>query len=136
MFERLKPMAGDPILGLMAAFRADSREQKIDLGVGVYQDDRGRTPVMSAIKKAETLLMDLETTKSYQGIAGDPTYNQHMMELLLGADHSIHSSGRLVTLQAPGGSGSLRVGAEVMRRARPEAKLWVGFQLGPIIFPF
>ena len=136
MFERLKPMAGDPILGLMAAFRADSREQKIDLGVGVYQDDRGRTPVMSAIKKAETLLMDLETTKSYQGIAGDPTYNQHMMELLLGADHSIHSSGRLVTLQAPGGSGSLRVGAEVIRRARPEAKLWVGVPTGPIIFPF
>ena len=93
-------MAGDPILGLMAAFRADSREQKIDLGVGVYQDDRGHTPVMSAIKNAETLLMDLEKTKSYQGIAGDPTYNQHMMELLLGADHSIHNSGRLVTLQA------------------------------------
>lgn len=135
MFERLKPMAGDPILGLMAAFRADSREQKIDLGVGVYQDDRGRTPVMSAIKKAETLLMDLEKTKSYQGIAGDPTYNQHMMELLLGADHSIHNSGRLVTLQAPGGSGSLRVGAEVIRRARPEAKLWVGVPTWPNHIP-
>jgi aspartate aminotransferase len=135
MFERLKPMAGDPILGLMAAFRADSREQKIDLGVGVYQDDRGRTPVMSAVKKAETRLMDLEKTKSYQGIAGDPTYNQHMMDLLLGADHSIHSSGRLVTLQAPGGSGSLRVGAEVIRRARPEAKLWVGVPTWPNHIP-
>ena len=135
MFEHLKPMAGDPILGLMAAFRADSREQKIDLGVGVYQDDRGRTPVMTAVKKAETLLMDLEQTKSYQGIAGDPTYNQHMMELLLGSDHSIHNSGRLVTLQAPGGSGSLRVGAEVIRRARPEAKLWVGVPTWPNHIP-
>ncbi len=135
MFEHLKPMAGDPILGLMAAFRADSREQKIDLGVGVYQDDRGRTPVMTAVKKAETLLMDLEQTKSYQGIAGDPTYNQHMMELLLGSDHGIHNSGRLVTLQAPGGSGSLRVGAEVIRRARPEAKLWVGVPTWPNHIP-
>ena len=65
MFERLKPIPGDPILALMAAYRADTREQKIDLGVGVYQDDRGQTPVMTAVKKAETLLMDLEQTKSY-----------------------------------------------------------------------
>ena len=135
MFERLKPIPGDPILALMAAYRADTREQKIDLGVGVYQDDRGQTPVMRAVKKAETLLMDLEQTKSYQGIAGDAGYNEQMMALLLGADHSVMNSNRLVTLQAPGGSGSLRVGAEVIRRARPEAKLWVGVPTWPNHIP-
>lgn len=131
MFERLKPIPGDPILGLMAAYRADTREQKIDLGVGVYQDNRGRTPIMQSVKRAESLLMELEQTKSYQGIAGDERYNQQMMTLLFGANHSILSSNRLVTLQAPGGSGSLRVGAEVIRRARPEAKLWIGVPTWP-----
>ena len=127
MFESLKPAAVDPILGLMAAFREDPRDNKIDLGVGVYQDDRGRTPVMEAVKRAESKLMELEQTKSYQGIAGDAEYNSRMLQLMFGEDHSILSSGRIKTLQAPGGSGALRVGAEVIKRARPEAKLWVGF---------
>lgn len=135
MFENLKPVAGDPILGLMAAYRADSREHKIDLGVGVYQDDSGRTPVMKSVKLAEARLMELENTKAYQGIAGDAGYNQLMMALLFGNDHSILTSNRLVTLQAPGGSGSLRVGAEVIQRARPDAKLWVGLPTWPNHIP-
>lgn len=135
MFESLKPAAVDPILGLMAAFREDPRENKIDLGVGVYQDDRGRTPVMDAVKRAESKLMELEQTKSYQGIAGDAEYNSRMLALMFGADHSILSSGRIKTLQAPGGSGALRVGAEVVKRARPEAKLWVGVPTWPNHIP-
>ena len=135
MFESLKPVAMDPILGLMAAYRADARANKIDLGVGVYMNDRGHTPVMASVKEAETQLMQLETTKSYQGIAGDPDYNQRMLELLFGADHSILSSGRIKTIQAPGGSGALRVGAEVIQRARPEAKLWVGVPTWPNHIP-
>jgi len=135
MFETLKPVGMDPILGLMAAFRADTREQKIDLGVGVYQDDHGRTPVMTSVKEAETKLMELELTKSYQGIAGDPDYNQRMLQLLFGADHSILSSGRVKTIQAPGGSGALRVGAEVIQRATPNAKLWVGVPTWPNHIP-
>ena len=135
MFESLKPVAGDPILGLMAAFRADSRDHKIDLGVGVYQDDSGRTPVMKSVKLAEAKLMELENTKAYQGIAGDAGYNQLMMALLFGNNHSILTSDRLVTLQAPGGSGSLRVGAEVIQRARPDAKLWVGLSTWPNHIP-
>jgi aspartate aminotransferase len=119
----------------MAAFRADTREQKIDLGVGVYQDDRGRTPVMTSVKEAEAKLMELELTKSYQGIAGDPDYNQRMLQLLFGADHSILSSGRVKTIQAPGGSGALRVGAEVIQRATPNAKLWVGVPTWPNHIP-
>ena len=122
MFESLKPVAMDPILGLMAAFRADTRTNKIDLGVGVYMNDLGLTPVMTSVKEAETQLMQLETTKSYQGIAGDPDYNQRILELLFGADHSILNSGRIKSIQTPGGSGALRVGAEVIQRARPEAK--------------
>ena len=135
MFENLKPVAIDPILGLMIAFKADNRAEKIDLGVGVYQDDRGRTPVMASVKQAESRLMELETTKSYQGMAGDPDYNQRMMELLLGKDHSILSTGRVKSIQAPGGSGALRVGAEVIRRARPESKLWVGIPTWPNHIP-
>ena len=135
MFENLKPVAIDPILGLMIAFKADNRAEKIDLGVGVYQDDRGRTPVMASVKEAESRLMELETTKSYQGMAGDPDYNQRMMELLLGKDHNILSTGRVKSIQAPGGSGALRVGAEVIRRARPESKLWVGIPTWPNHIP-
>ena len=81
MFESLKPVAMDPMLGLMAAFRADTRTNKSDLGVGVYMNDLGLTPVMTSVKEAETQLMQLETTKSYQGIAGDPDYNQRILEL-------------------------------------------------------
>ena len=135
MFESLKPVAMDPILGLMAAFRADTRTNKIDLGVGVYMNDLGLTPVMTSVKEAETQLMQLETTKSYQGIAGDPDYNQRILELLFGADHSILNSGRIKSIQTPGGSGALRVGAEVIQRARPEAKLWVGVPTWPNHIP-
>ena len=135
MFENLKPVAIDPILGLMVAFKADTRSEKIDLGVGVYQDDQGRTPVMAAVKEAESRLMVLETTKSYQGMAGDPEYNQRMMELLFGEGHSILNSGRVKSIQAPGGSGALRVGAEVVRKARPESKLWIGVPTWPNHIP-
>jgi aspartate aminotransferase len=135
MFESLKPVAIDPILGLMMAFKADERAEKIDLGVGVYQDDRGRTPVMASVKEAESRLMVVENTKAYQGMAGDPDYNQRMLDLLFGSDHSILSSGRVKSIQAPGGSGALRVGAEVIRRARPDAMLWVGVPTWPNHIP-
>ena len=135
MFESLKPIAADPILGLMAAFREDPRDTKIDLGVGVYMNDRGQTPVMGAVKRAEAKLAELEKTKSYQGIAGDAEYNSRMLQLMLGDDHAVLTSGRIKSLQAPGGSGALRVGAEVIRRARPEAKLWVGTPTWPNHIP-
>ena len=135
MFESLKPVAIDPILGLMMAFKADERAEKIDLGVGVYQDDRGRTPVMASVKEAESRLMVVENTKAYQGMAGDTDYNQRMLDLLFGSEHSILSSGRVKSIQAPGGSGALRVGAEVIRRARPDAMLWVGVPTWPNHIP-
>ena len=135
MFEYLSATKTDPILGLMAAYRADTREQKIDLGVGVYMDDRGFTPVMKAIKDAENRLVKFENTKSYQGIAGDPEFNQHMLALLFGEDHTVLRSGRIKTLQAPGGSGALRVGAELLLRAKKDSRIWVGTPTWPNHIP-
>ncbi len=135
MFDHLTPLPEDPILGLMAAYRKDPREQKIDLGVGVYQDDQGRTPVMQAVHDAEARLYETEESKTYQGIVGDHDYNRHTIELLLGADHSAVSDGRVCTLQTPGGSGGLRIAAEVIRRANPDAKLWVGVPTWPNHIP-
>ena len=126
MFENLKPTKTDPILGLMAAFRNDPRKEKIDLGVGVYMDDSGHTPVMTAVKSAEARLFDEEHTKSYQSIPGDSLYNDCMMKLLLGDNHEILKTGRVSTLQAPGGSGALRVGAELILRAKTDATIWIG----------
>ncbi len=128
-------MPEDPILGLMAAYRKDPRQQKIDLGVGVYQNDRGQTPVMRAVKKAEDRLIEQQSTKTYQGIAGDPEYNLRVLDLLLGSDHPVLTDGRAASIQAPGGSGALRIGAEVIRRANPEARLWVGTPTWPNHIP-
>ena len=109
MFERLKPVPIDPILGLMNSFREHSRHNKIDLGVGVYQDDSGHTPIMTSVKKAEFQLLEDENTKTYQGMTGDSDYNDRLSSLIFGEDNPILKSGRFCTLQAPGGSGALRV---------------------------
>jgi len=119
----------------MAAYRKDPREQKIDLGVGVYMDDQGQTPVMHAVQQAENRLIEIETSKTYQGIAGDQDYNLRVIDLLLGNEHNAVTSGRVCSLQTPGGSGGLRIGAEVIRRANPDAKLWVGTPTWPNHIP-
>ncbi|MCP4430517.1 MAG: aspartate/tyrosine/aromatic aminotransferase [Gammaproteobacteria bacterium] len=135
MFDHLNAMPEDPILGLMAAFRKDPREQKIDLGVGVYQNNQGQTPVMRAVQQAEDRLIAQQLTKTYQGIAGDADYNQRVLDLLLGADHEVQTEGRTCSIQTPGGSGALRIGAEVIRRANPDARLWVGVPTWPNHIP-
>ena len=125
MFENLSRLAPDPILGLMAEFRQDPRSRKIDLGVGVYQDESGHTPIMRAVHEAEAQLLAAETTKTYQGIAGDPLYNERMTALLLGHGHPVIAANRSRGVQTPGGCGALRIGAELIRRARPAARVWV-----------
>jgi aspartate aminotransferase len=135
MFDHLNALPDDPILGLMAAYRKDPREQKIDLGVGVYMDDQGQTPVMRAVQQAENRLIEIETSKTYQGIAGDQDYNHRVIDLLLGSEHNSVTSGRVCSIQTPGGSGGLRIGAEVIRRANPDAKLWVGTPTWPNHIP-
>ena len=124
MFAHLQPAPGDPILGLMAAYRADSRPHKIDLGVGVYRDAEGRTPVFAAVKQAEARRLAEEDTKTYQGIAGDPEFNARIEALALG-EHPVRRDGRIVTAHTPGGTAALRVAAELIACSRPGATVWM-----------
>ncbi len=122
MFETLKAAPADAILGLIAEHRNDPRAEKIDLGVGVFRTAEGETPVLDVVKLAEQRLVDTQASKAYIGTAGDPDFNAAMQDLTF-ADAV--DADRLVTIQAPGGSGSLRVAASLILRARPDAKVWV-----------
>jgi aspartate aminotransferase len=125
MFERLDRLAPDPILGLMAAFRTDTDPHKVDLGVGVYRNDQGDTPILQAVRKAEQAVLARQTTKSYVAAAGNPGFNQAMERLVLGADHPALTSGRVRTIEATGGCGALRLGAELIRTASPDSVVHV-----------
>jgi aspartate/tyrosine/aromatic aminotransferase len=111
----------DAILGLIAEHKNDPRAEKIDLGVGVYRTEQGETPVLDVVKRAERVLLDTQDTKSYIGTAGAADFNAAMQALTFG-DSSLDD--RLVTIQAPGGSGSLRVAAGMILRAAPNAAVW------------
>ena len=124
MFSELKPLPTDPILGLMAAYKQDTNPNKIDLGVGVYKDEQGNTPVLKAVKKAEAFRLENEITKSYIGLAGNLDFCQKMETLLLG-EHSTLLANRVRTAQAPGGTGALRVAAEFIKRCNTDATVWV-----------
>jgi aspartate/tyrosine/aromatic aminotransferase len=115
-------MPADAILGLIAEHRSDPRPNKIDLGVGVYRDAEGQTPVLDVVKTAEQRVVESQSSKSYIGTAGNPDFNVAMQALTF-ADAA--PAGRLLTLQTPGGSGSLSVAAGVIRRARQNATIWV-----------
>ncbi len=122
MFELLQPVAPDAILRLIAEHRNDSRANKIDLGVGVYRSAAGDTPVLDVVKQAEQRLVDTQTSKAYIGSAGDASFNSAIQSLMF-ADAV--AGDRLATLQTPGGSGSLRVAAGLILRARADATVWV-----------
>ena len=122
MFETLQMMPADAILGLIAEHSDDPRPAKIDLGVGVYRDANGSTPILSSVKKAEERLLASQASKAYLGTAGDPQFNARIQELAF-AD-SVDGQ-RLVTIQTPGGSGSLRVAAGLLLRARDAVSVWV-----------
>lgn len=122
MFEPLQPAAADAILGLIGEHKADPRPEKVDLGVGVYRNEGGETPVLKAVKKAEHRLLGTQESKAYVGTAGDPQFNKLMQQLAF-AD-SVDAS-RIATIQTPGGSGSLRVAAGLILQANPDAVLWV-----------
>ena len=125
MFQSLSAVKQDALISLIEKYRQDPREQKVDLGVGVYQDEQGSTPVMRAVKQAETQLLEEELTKSYQGMAGDPVFNERITELVLGkplADSEVY---RTRCIQTPGGSGALRIAAEVILAASPQSNVWV-----------
>ena len=125
MFERLEPITPDGILALLAAYRADPDPLKVDLGIGVYRDEHGETPVIAAVRTAENALHVGQTTKAYVGPTGHAGFNSAMEQLVFGADHPVLASGRLRTIQAPGGCGALRLGAEIIRAASPHSVVHV-----------
>ncbi|MDP5146576.1 aspartate/tyrosine/aromatic aminotransferase [Shewanella sp. ULN5] len=125
MFELLKAMPADPILGLLTQYRADSHPQKVDLGVGVYKDPQGHTPILACVKVAEQRRTDSEDTKVYIGPTGSPLFNQLMTELAFGKNHVALIANRIRTVSTPGGTGALRVAADFIKRCRPNAVLWV-----------
>jgi aspartate/tyrosine/aromatic aminotransferase len=122
VFQSLQQASSDAILGLIAEYRDDPRAGKIDLGVGVYRTSEGLTPVLDVVKLAEQRLVDTQTSKAYIGTAGDPEFNAAMQALTF-ADEA--ATDRLVTIQAPGGSGSLRVAAGLLLRANEDTTVWV-----------
>ncbi|WP_269844724.1 amino acid aminotransferase [Neiella marina] len=125
MFESVPLAPADPILGLTEAYNADPRDNKINLGVGVYKDEAGTTPILASVKKAEALLLDTEKTKSYLGIQGVPEYGKHVQKLLFGADSAVIADNRARTAQAPGGTGALRIAADFAVRNLERKTIWV-----------
>ncbi|MDN6318692.1 MAG: aspartate/tyrosine/aromatic aminotransferase [Marinobacter sp.] len=125
MFEALKPLPQDPILQLMQMYRDDMRPGKVDLGVGVYKDDTGNTPIMAAVHEAERRLLEGETTKSYVGPAGSAGFNEAMARLILGEGNTLIREGRTSVIQTPGGCGALRMAAEFFRLCKPDTRVWV-----------
>ncbi|SDW68987.1 Aminotransferase class I and II [Roseicitreum antarcticum] len=122
MFEALPPAQPDAIIKLMQQFRDDPREGKVDLGVGVYRDARGQTPVMRAVKAAEGRLLAHQDTKAYVALAGDAGFHAAMAQLVLGQDVAMDS---LACAATPGGTGALRQALELVRMARGDATIWV-----------
>lgn len=123
MFETLEPKPADAILKLIGEHQNDPREEKVDLGVGVYRDADGNTPILNCVKKAEHWLVGTQTSKAYLGSRGDAVFCDDIEKLVFG-DDAVNDD-RIATVQSPGGSGALRVGAELMLRADPDVTMWV-----------
>ncbi len=128
MLSNLKPQPADKILQLMQMFRDDPRENKIDLGVGVYKNAQGVTPVMRAIKAAEHALWETQETKAYTGLAGDPAYGEALSTLILG---DARDESRLAAAATPGGTGAIRQALELIRIANPDATVWLSAPTWP-----
>jgi aspartate aminotransferase len=125
VFQELDRLNPDAILGLMARFRADDAPTKVDLGVGVFRDLSGNTPILDCVRRAEQTVLAAQSTKSYVSAAGREEFNLAVEALVLGDAHPARAGRRTRTLQAPGGCGALRVGAELIRAAAPTAAVHV-----------
>ena len=126
MFETLKALPPDSLLALIKAYQDDKRTEKLDLGVGVYRDEAGSTPVMEAVKSAERILLETQATKAYLGPEGDMRFVFALQPLVFGAGAT-----GITGLQTPGGSGALRLGAELLASARPGVRVWLGAPTWP-----
>jgi aspartate/tyrosine/aromatic aminotransferase len=125
MFEKLEQAPPDAIFGLKEAYKNDPNPDKVNLTVGVYQDEEGQTPIFRTVKLAEARLLEEEETKSYLNIDGSAAYSAAVQELVFGPDHEAIASGRAVTAQTPGGTAALRVGAEFLKRIKPGMRIWM-----------
>ncbi len=125
MLSSLPQAPPDAILGLGEAFKLDPNPRKINLSVGVYKDEQGNTPILACVKEAERRLLARESSKGYLSIEGHPQYDALVQELLFGADHEVLRSRRAVTAQTPGGTGSLRVAADLLKKHFPQARVWM-----------
>jgi aromatic-amino-acid transaminase len=115
----------DPILGITEAFNADTNPQKINLGVGVYYDDNGKVPLLACVQKAEAKLMEQQSPRTYLPIEGLAAYDKAVQELVFGADSAIIQEKRAVTVQALGGTGALKIGADFLKRFSPESEVFI-----------
>ncbi len=131
-FGQIPRVPGDPILGLLDAFRADANPAKLDLGVGVYKDAHGQTPIPRAVKLAEQRLVDSEKTKSYIGGHGDAQFGALLMRLVLSPRAVALAEDRAGCTQAPGGTGALRLAGELIARCLPGRTLWLSDPTWPI----
>lgn len=125
MFEQLQMAPPDAILGLTEAFKKDPNPNKINLGVGVYKDEHGNTPIFRTVKQAEERILAAETTKDYLGIVGSAEYAAAVQRLVLGEGHKVLSEKRAATAQTPGGTAALRVAADFVKAEFPNARIWV-----------
>src|SRR3954462_5688899 len=125
----LPPVQADSLLALIALCDADPRPEKIDVGVGVFRDAVGNTPILRVMKEAEQRLVDTQKSKSYLGSAGDKLFAELIRPILLGNEHA-HDD-RIVGVQTPGGCGALRLGFELISTANPQARVFVGTQTWP-----
>lgn len=125
MFEKVEPAPRDPILGLTESFKEDPNPKKINLSVGVYQDGTGKTPILDCVRKAGQLVMERQKSMSYLPIPGSPAYASAVQRLMFGEGHEASSSGRSATSHTPGGTGALRVAADLIHQQFPKATVWL-----------
>ena len=121
MFDKLTKQPVDKIMQLMHMFREDERDGKIDLGVGVYKNAEGVTPVMRAVKEAERQLLETQETKAYVGLLGDPAYHDAMIDLVLAG---AVDRKQVAAAATPGGTGACRQAFELIKMANPEARVF------------
>ena len=125
MFDALPPAPPDAILGLTEAWKKDPNPLKVNLGVGVFKDDRGNTPILPSVKAAEAAILQTATTKSYMPIGGAPEYGQLVQDMIFGSGHELIAAGRARTAHTPGGTAALRVGGDFLKKLLPAATVWV-----------
>ncbi|WP_423707693.1 aromatic amino acid transaminase [Undibacterium sp. WLX3042] len=125
LFSAIEMAPRDPILGITEAYNADQNPAKVNLGVGVYYDDNGKVPLLECVKKAEAILIEKYSPRTYLPIEGLAAYDKAVQELVFGADSAVVKEKRAITAQAIGGTGALKLGADFLHRFTPDSQVWI-----------